>query len=243
MKRIVRLWSVDLRLSWRDPITSYPLVIPIFFALLLRWLLPGLMDRLSPRIDLAPYIPVVAAMLAIFPPALYGMVAGFLMLDERDDRTLLALQVTPLSRGSYAWYRLLSPILPSLVLILIVLPLSGTVQVSPLTLLVGTLLASLGAPLMAFLLSGFAGNKIEGLALMKVFSLVLVIPIASLVVPDAWQIALWPIPSYWPFRFLTRATDGAPLMELAGLWLGGVAVHSLHLAALFRRLSGRSYAS
>ena len=34
-------------------------------------------------------------------PGIVGMVVGFLLLDERDERTLSALRVTPLSMRRY----------------------------------------------------------------------------------------------------------------------------------------------
>lgn len=40
----------------------------------------------------------------------FGVVTGFLLLDERDDRTLTALQVTPLPLRAYIFYRVTVPI-------------------------------------------------------------------------------------------------------------------------------------
>ncbi len=236
MNRVMHLWSVDVRQSWRDPITAFGLIGPVALALLIRWALPWLVNAFRTRIDLAPYVPAVAGVLTLFPPVLYGMVAGFLMLDEKDEGTLLALQVSPLSRRSYALYRLLSPVLLSTVLIVAIIPLSGAIQMPFLPLLAVALMASLGAPLFAFLLATLAGNKIEGLALMKLLGLLLAVPIASLFVQGAWQAVLWPVPFYWPFRFLMREVAGASSFELASLWFGGMVVHLVYLAALLRRM-------
>jgi fluoroquinolone transport system permease protein len=43
--------------------------------------------------------------LVVVMPALVGMVIGFLLLDQRDDQTLAALQVTPLTLNGYLIYR------------------------------------------------------------------------------------------------------------------------------------------
>jgi fluoroquinolone transport system permease protein len=44
-------------------------------------------------------------------PGMVGMVIGFLLLDERDARTLTALRTTPLSMRRYLGYRVALPLL------------------------------------------------------------------------------------------------------------------------------------
>ena len=61
----------------------------------------------------ALYAPYPLAALLLITPVLYGMVIGFLLLDQRDDQTLVALQVTPREPSSLAT-DLVKPMRPAL---------------------------------------------------------------------------------------------------------------------------------
>ena len=57
--------------------------------------------------DLRPYYDAfMGYFLVSLAPMMFGIVIGFLLLDECDDNTLMALQVTPLSLNNYLLYRL-----------------------------------------------------------------------------------------------------------------------------------------
>ena len=58
--------------------------------------------------DIVPYFPLVMGGYLMTAPGMLGMVIGFLLLDERDARTLSALCVTPLSMRQYPAYRIAS---------------------------------------------------------------------------------------------------------------------------------------
>ena len=73
------------------------------------------------------------------------MVLGFLLLDQRDDQTLTALQVTPLSLNGYLAYRISLPMLISLVTTLLMVPLAGLGQVNIAAHLAAALCAAPGA--------------------------------------------------------------------------------------------------
>ena len=49
--------------------------------------------------------------LPLMVAGMVGTVVGFLLLDQRDDQTMTALLVTPLSLGDYLRYRMTLPML------------------------------------------------------------------------------------------------------------------------------------
>lgn len=242
LSRLAQLWWVDARESLRDPLAALALLAPLALALAMRWGVPLLARLVAGYVDLTPYFPAASALAAVLVAVLSGMVAGFLMLDEKDDGTLVALQVTPLSRRDYALYRVASPSLLALLAVLVVIPVTALVRVPWLVMAAAGLSAALGAPIFALVLAALAGNKIEGLALAKLLSVVVALPLASLFLGGTWQILLWPVPQYWTFRFLVRAAAGAAGAELAAIWAGGMAVQILYLGLLLRRFGRGSMA-
>ncbi len=93
------LAPIDAKNIRRDDLLRWIIVAPVAMALAIRWLIPLLLGRLAEilRIDLMAYYDSFSSfMLILLVPYLAGMVIGFLLLDQRDDGTLVALQVTPL---------------------------------------------------------------------------------------------------------------------------------------------------
>jgi fluoroquinolone transport system permease protein len=220
----------------RDPLLRWMVILPLAISLPARWLLPmviGNIERLL-NVQILPYYPAVMsyALLAL-SPLLVGMVIGFLLLDQRDDRTLTALQVTPLPLRSYLLYRLGAPMVVSMAITLIALPLSGLIALDSIALLLAVIAAAPLAPLSALTLSTFAENKVQGLALSKGTSFLMAIPIAALFVPPLWQIPLAIVPTTWPAMTLWTLAAGDPAAIVFAI--GGLLYHALLIGLLLRR--------
>jgi fluoroquinolone transport system permease protein len=213
-------------------------LVPLLFALAMRFIMPPLFDYLGAflQIDLEPYfLPIVGFILAMLTPALVGVVIGFLLLDERDDRTLSALQVTPLPLGGYLAYRLLIPVGLSVLLTVIVFPLAGLNQVGFWDLLAVALAGAPYAPIFALFLATFAQNKVQGFALQKASGVIGLPPVLAYFVSMPWQLAFGIAPTYWPAKVWWLALEGDP-----GVWLAalvGVVYQSLLVVLLLRRFN------
>jgi len=230
------LGPVDVRSVGRDAMLRWMTLLPFVVAAAMRWLLPPIVayvDGLIP-LDLAAVYPALMGYLfLLLVPYFWGVVVGFLLLDQRDDGTLMALQVTPLPLNSYLVYRLAMPMLLSAVTTVAAFPLTGLAQLGlgPLVLL--ALSAAPHAPLFALSLAALAQNKVQGLALMKASGVVLLPPLAAIFLPAAchWPLALFP--TYWPAGLYWALADGDPA---AGLYLLlGLLYQALLLALLARR--------
>ncbi len=95
-------------------------------VLILRLLTPGIAAWLKVvhNFSLASFYPLVLSIFLVLQvPVMYGVVIGFLVLDERDDGTLEALRVTPVSMSAYAYYRTIVAVFLSVFFILASLPL------------------------------------------------------------------------------------------------------------------------
>lgn len=237
------LGPMDAKSIGRDALLRWIILLPLFVALVARWFLPILLREVEVIVglELLPYYrPLMAYILLLLVPNLVGFVTGFLLLDQRDDRTLYALQVTPLSLNGYLVYRLAMPVVLSVLLTLVALPLSGLVPLNGVLLMVAALSVAPMAPIFALALAAFSQNKVQGFALMKASGVVLVPPLAAYFIQAKWQIALGLVPTYWPAKTLWAALDwvnGGSPGPVGFYFLAGLVCQLLFLLLLARRFN------
>lgn len=234
------LGPIDARSVGRDSLLPWMVGLPIYLTLVLRWGVPWVTEIVSERLDfdLIPYYPMFAGYILIMIPAIFGMIIGFLMLDERDDHTLTALQVTPLSMNDYFIYRISLPLVLSVISTLICFPFIGLAQAPFLPLVLACVSASLIGPIIALFLASFASNKVVGFALMKSMGGILVIPLAAYLFGDPWQLFFGILPTYWPIKVFWLAHEGAPYWHY---FLIGVLYNLMLLWLLLKRFNRVMY--
>lgn len=239
MRTLAAFGRNDLINIWRDSLLAYIVIVPWLMVLLLQLLIPGIREWLASThgIDLTAYYPLILSFVALQTSMMFGVIAGLLVLDERDAHTLTALRVTPLPILSYAGYRVGMTLLASLITLVLVLPLTGLLPLAQLpAVLPAVALASMLGPVLALVMVVFASNKLEGLALMKGFGILLVGPLAAYFIRSDWQLLLGVLPTYWPARAYWAASSGGPAWPFL---LVGLAYHALLLAWLLRRFRAR----
>ena len=235
------LGPIDQRNIGRDAMLKYIVVVPPIIALTFRfgvpWLTAALINEFG--FDLTTYHPLFYSYLLIITPMLFGVTIGFLLLDERDDRTLTALQVTPMPLTSYIGYRIAAPMLVSFVMVPVTLWLAGVTWLSPVEMLmqaVGTVWLS---PLATLFLGAFASNKVQGFSLMKGAYMLMLSSLAAFFVDMPWQLLFGFIPTYWVMKLfwvLDAGSGGGWVYLIAGLLYFGAV-----LFILLRRLNRVMY--
>lgn len=205
----------------------------------LRYLLPWLNDDLATRdgvnVTLSTYYPMFVAYMAVFNGALLGgMIAGFLLLEERENDTIRAMMVTPISVPTYLLYRVVSPTLYGFGLVFAqLLILSNLAPLPTWQMFVIALGSSLTASITALFFGTFAQNRVQGFALMKITG------IAGLIIGGAWfvntplQYLFGLFPPYWVSKAYWLALDG-------NSWWGGALLLGIVLqVAVVWWLTGR----
>ena len=211
LRALAALGPIDAKSAVRDPLLRWMLAVPVGAALLIRWGLAPVSAFLLARLsfDLAPYQPLVFSVVLLMMPGLFGMVIGFLLLDQRDDRTLEALQVTPLTLRGYLAYRIALPMALGAVLALVCVPLSGAPPIPLWALAVAALAAAPLAPIYALFLAGFAANKVQGFALSKAMGVVFVAVVVAYLLDSSWQYALGVVLQFWLAKLYWLFVAGA----------------------------------
>ncbi len=208
------LGPIDIRSVRRDSLLRGIIAVPILMVAGVRWLIPFLGERISmlTGFDITAYYPLLASLLIMILPLLFGAVIGFLLLDERDARTLLALQVTPLALRGYLAYRITMPVIISILLAITILPLTGLVSLGFGALLVVSIVAAPFAPLLAVALAVLAENKVQGFAIMKGNGVILLPPLIAYFVHGPWQLLFGLAPTYWPVKVFWAFQESDPLV-------------------------------
>jgi fluoroquinolone transport system permease protein len=204
---------------WRDPLLGWVLLLPLGLALGMRLVLPRVEALFvsGTGLDITPYLPLVMGGYLMTAPGIVGMVVGFLLLDERDARTLSALRVTPLSMRRYLSYRIGLPLLVGTASTLVGYRVTGLVPLPLAVLAPLAVVAGLSAPLLALVLGWAAPNKVAGFAVVKVLNGLNLLPVAAFFVLVPKQYAAGVLPSYWPMRALWSAAAGERYLAELGL--------------------------
>lgn len=207
---------VDLKQLQRQSFLLYLILLPLLSGLLVRVILPLAAERFADLIQLEIYYPLlVSAFLIVLTPTLMGTVIGFLLLDERDDRTLTALLVTPLPLHRYLLYRLAIPTLLSLILTILAVWICGLVSIDGWVLFGIALETALAAPVIALLYFCFSENKVQGFGILKILGAIsFSLPVGAYFVAIPQQYGFGIFPLYWSAKAFWLACEGSAWVGL-----------------------------
>ena len=225
----------DARNVRRDSMLLIFLLAPLLAVAVLRLVVPLVAAYLDLRysFDLTPYYPLLLSLFVLGLPSGFGSLAGFMVLDERDDDTMTALRVTPASMAGYVGYRISAAITLSFLYTLGCISLTGLAP-GPLipALVPAALLAGFFSPIVALMLATLANNKVEGLALGKAFGIFILGPLAAYFVNPGWQLLFGVLPTYWPAKAFWVASESGNFWPY---FLVGLTYNLVLVALLLRR--------
>lgn len=190
----------ELKKWARDSLLGFFIAYPLILGLAVRWLIPVIEDKTGASI--APYYFLIEAALLLLTPLIIGAVAGFSILEDRDDNILLAIKVAPMSLEFFIGLTLF------LVFTLSVLGSAFAIWVAQLaslpagTIWAVSIVSALSAPLTALLINAVASNKIEGFAMVKGTGVLIIFPIVGLLFFDAKEFLFSFVPGFWPAKAL-----------------------------------------
>jgi hypothetical protein len=232
-RMFARLLSSDALNISRDPMLIFAIIMSIAPAIGLA-LGRGALDELTLSTfgfrDMSRY---VAMVVLVLPAILIGWVTGFLLLEDRDDGVLVAVDVTPIGKTGFLLYRATVTAIVAAVItagaVRLVAPLLG-----PAAGVLVVLCVAVEAVLAAVLLPAVARNKVEGLALTKLTNIASVVPLVALI-PSPLRYVAGFIPTYWVGEMLN---PGSPL-PLSVIAIAALLTHAGWLVLLIGLFSRR----
>ncbi len=215
-----RLARIDSLVLGRDRLSVTMVVFVVVIALFLRFALPwldqfldtaGVLPNQSTANRLSDYYPALIACFAVFQGGLFsGAIFGFALIDEKEDRTIKAMLVSPVPFSEYMLYRV---VVASLVAYATVVFLLLTVNLAPLALgevLVIALGASLTGPLATLFYAVYAENKVQAFAIAKFVGIAGWIILIGWFVAEPFQWLFGLFPPFLTSKAYWMALDGNP---------------------------------
>jgi fluoroquinolone transport system permease protein len=226
----------DWKLIGRDPMLLMSMFAPFLIMCVAVFGVPYLSDTTETYFNfpLDGYFPIIHLFFLPLTPMLFGMVYGFILLDERDAGLISYLSVTPIGKSGYLLVRMLMPILFSFLFsISFFFATDLGNSMSLLQIILFSAVLSSEAPMMLLFLGAIAGNKVEGIALSKGFGILLISMVPDYFFDSNWLLILSVSPLWWIERALFHS-------ENTWFYLAGAALmHTLFIVVLYRRFSKR----
>ncbi len=236
--RLRRLLAADARNIARDPLFAFAAFFALAPALALRFAADPIDAFFLETLGVDAAVALIAPSAALTPAFMVGWMAGFLLLEERDEGVLSAVAATPVGSDGFLAYRMAFAALVCLISAPLALFLIGprAIEAGPALAALFGLFCAAEAVLIALALTAFASNKVEGLAVTKLINLALLAPIlAALETPLKWLAA--PLPPFW----IGLLADAESPSRFVWATLGAAATHALAIALalrLYRRRGG-----
>ena len=235
--RFARLAASDAMNIARDPMLIFATLMSITPAIAFVLAKDQMDAAASAAWGIAAISRFVAPVALVLPAFLIGWVTGFLLLEDRDEGMLAALDVTPVGKAGFLGYRVSVTAVITFGLTL----LASSMIVPELSqwsrLLIAVLVAA-EAVIAAVTLAALARNKVEGLALTKLINIAAVTALIA-AIPSPLRFIGGIIPTYWVGELL-HLTDVAPIGDwiVAALALFIHATLAATLLVIFARRAG-----
>lgn len=232
----------DIRGTYRDPLLVMLVLAPVIWTSGVAILTPLVTEMLSRRyeFDLVQYYPLVlTAFLLLTSIIIAGGLGAFLVLDEVDAGTMAALRVTPVPMSTFFGYRAGTVMVVTTVYVIATLSFSGILEpgLIPALIPIG-MVAGLSAVVTLLLILAMAGNKIQGIAMLRALGMLIAgLPCLPWFIDSPWNLAFGVLPPYWAAKaFWVASAHGIWWPYLVGGVLFNVAVAWL----LFRRFLAKN---
>ena len=187
---------------------------------------------------MAEYHLLVVMLMTLQVVTSIGFVLASMLLDERDEEVLTALRAMPVGVNAFLFYRLGIGTVMAVLFAYAMLSIPGLEGLGLAPRLMAAALFASAAPITTLALATLSSNKVEGLAVYKGLSIILLIPAGSFFI-DSWvQYVLGIVPVYWALHYLDSTLAGEPaVLEL----LMALLTHGLALALLFQLFKRRVF--
>ena len=129
--------------------------------------------------------------------AVTGHVSAMVSLEEADEKTAAYLFVTPLGRNGYLAARFCIPSAAAFLITLALLPVFKLTSLSPADIVLLAAGGALQGIIISLLILTFSSNKLEGMAVTKLSTLMILGAVIPFFVKHNIQYVVSPLPSFW----------------------------------------------
>lgn len=218
MSKYMSLLKYEFKTIIRDSMNLFMCIFPIVILILSTVIFPMTFNTSAPsdeatlKIAMLLFLIIILALGGFFIAAM----ATFLLLEHKDENTLITIAVTPLGASGYVKFKMayvyVMSVLSTLIIILGTKFIAGNEyaiggvsvfnNISIWHMISFAVVSSLFVPALALMQSAFAKNKVEGFAYIKGTGLIAMVP--ALLILDAFQGGLQYLlgifPNFWAIK-------------------------------------------
>ena len=205
MKQLIKVSIADFKLIFRDPSLRIFLFLPALIFVVVNVFLPYLVGRFEGVIDYVPYVLIVAT---IENTQMFGFIYGMVLIEEKETEVAKVYGVLPVSKVWFILFRLIIPFLITAVLTWAVLISQPFYELPVALCLLFSLLSGLIVPVYALGISILSANKMSGMVWIKIFNIIVVLPVIAFFVPDGFSHLFGIFPTHWAFQGLNNVIEG-----------------------------------
>lgn len=235
-QRLTKLLKTDTRNIIRDPTLLVVLIFSILPIVLFALFKDDMNQAALSTFGLDNISIYVAPIVLVLPAYLIGWVVGFLILEERDDGPIMALDVTPVGKRGIALYR--AGLTFSLTFVIALIATRHLYSnISIILALSLSIFTAIQAAIVTFALPAIANNKVQGLAMTKVMNLFTMLPLLA-IIASPWRYLAALFPSFWIGELLQLSPTSYLAFPLVLVF--SLACHLLVLSFFYHRLIART---
>jgi fluoroquinolone transport system permease protein len=194
------LLKTDIKFIARDPMLLLAILAPFLLILFLRLVFPLLSDfiYLKSGFLLARYYTLAAITMVSVIPMFFGIVYAFILLDKNNMHILQVIAVTPAGKKNFLFMRMLVPALLSFIIVLLSIILTNPVPTEGwLRTIFVSFLLSTQSPFIFLFIGSLAGNKVQAIAIAKLYGIFLAAVLFGLLLHHPWNYFAFFSPLYW----------------------------------------------
>jgi fluoroquinolone transport system permease protein len=233
----------ELKNIVRDPMYAFFSVYPFIFGAIGYFLV----NFIEEQSENPTWSKMVAMLLVLMTSYVFGAVTGFTLLDDKDDKVLMSLKITPISTKMYVFVKILIGYIFGFIATLIIILATGFLEGSSLwMILLITTIASMQAPFLALVVNSFAENKVEGFVVMKATGMTLILPAVAFFFTDWKEFFFVIAPGFWPARMIQMEIMPSIIfnidynLPIIGYFLLGMAYNMIISYLLFKLYAKKS---
>lgn len=201
-------------------------IAPFLIGALFRFAIPPLEAVLTSWLGtggvIAPYYALLDVFFSMLSPTMFCAVSAMISLEEADEKTAAYLFITPLGKRGYLTARFAVPSVIAFLVTVILFPVFKLTSLSLPNILLLAAAGTLQGMIVALLVLTIASNRLEGMAVMKLSSLIIVGAVIPFFVRHGVQYAISVLPPFWIGKTVAENEPlyMLPAFALSALWVG-----------------------
>lgn len=225
MKAILQSFKQMVTFLRRDKMLAIACFVPIAAGLFFKLAIPALerlaVDSMGVTAVFRPYYSLIDLLFAAMTPVIFCFVAGMVVLEEHDERIDNYLTVTRLGRKGYLVSRIFIPSASAFVVSLVLLPIFKLTALTAAEIVLVSLTSALQGIIVVLMIIALSTNKLEGMAIAKASTLIILGAIVPYCMPTALQYVACFLPSFWMGKAVCNGNPiyMIPSVVLAAAWI------------------------